>query len=632
MASSEGEVADQPTVGDATSEPGLRERLLSLPVELFGEICSFLDAMELWHLSLTDETFWSVLASAKSYPIWHRSFKQTVPSMPKCPETMSPPSFARFMLVESCMVCRLKPWNMSLDYFHRVRYCDPCRQSNIISENTVLELYPDFPPQFLEYLSSNAVGSNGLTLGGVYYGSYRIQRNYLKETVTGVYKLWKSLSNTASIEVANARLIERLEKYANDRIWCGLKMRIWHSEASKWKSAQLAKLKEKRRAMVNAKLLELGYHRADFPGWHSEVYSAVALTAEEWERIRPIVIDATEMNKKIRIENERQARKNQRLRALSNLWNDVVHVASGTRAGYMSEKAICFNLDEFLDSAPVATLVEVDTDGILPQELESIRPHAQQFAIQRRQRYLVKLRNIRNGLPLDQVNEEEWSSLSSDETIAKLDTIAAPLVQAVNGFWDLERKTVDWYPSGCLSDSYVNTGVLSSVEGLAPGLIPKILKTIGKNPTIEARAVTSGSWTRNAVWYRCARCDERFAPHLRFIELISHYLEKKLWFDKASDAREKALIQSSGSKDPLSCSTILNDHDWNEEEYIIASDNSYDKARITKRQHQLEATYGNNPEDYDHEDFTTRSRRSAKKATERRPMYFAALKIHIEHV
>lgn len=38
MASSEGEVADQPTVGDATREPGLRERLLSLPVELFGEV------------------------------------------------------------------------------------------------------------------------------------------------------------------------------------------------------------------------------------------------------------------------------------------------------------------------------------------------------------------------------------------------------------------------------------------------------------------------------------------------------------------------------------------------------------------------------------------------------------------
>lgn len=182
----------------------------------------------------------------------------------------------------------------------------------------------------------------------------------------------------------------------------------------------------------------------------------------------------------------------------------------------MAEKTVCFNLDEFLSSAPIAALLEADTDGIPEQVVESMRTHAQEFAIQGRRRYLVKLRNIRNGLPLDQVNEEEWSSLSSNETIAKLDTIAAPLVQAANGFWDSERKTVDWYPSPCLSGSYVDSGVLSSVDSLAPGLIPKILKSIGKDPTIESRIVVNGNWTR----YRCARCDEIFAPHFRLIDLV----------------------------------------------------------------------------------------------------------------
>ncbi|KIO33073.1 hypothetical protein M407DRAFT_204460 [Tulasnella calospora MUT 4182] len=156
----------------------------------------------------------------------------------------------------------------------------------------------------------------------------------------------------------------------------------------------------------------------------------------------------------------------------------------------------------------------------------------------------------------------------------------------------------------------------------------------------------SGNWRQKPAVYRCARCDERVSPHLTFTELISHYLENKVWFDKASDAREKAFIKSSNSKDPPSYSTLFNGHDWNADGNIIASDNSRDKARVTRLQNQLEAAYGNDPEDYNGQDFTTKSRRSINKAPERRirricrlcpegfspkPMYFAALKIHIEH-
>ncbi|KAG8906406.1 hypothetical protein FRC01_008032, partial [Tulasnella sp. 417] len=103
MASAEGEAVKQTIVGDDTTKTGLRERLLSLPVELFGEICSFLDALELRCLSLVDGTFWSVLVSAKSDPIWRQAFKRVIPPMPECPETMSAPDYAQFMLVESCM-------------------------------------------------------------------------------------------------------------------------------------------------------------------------------------------------------------------------------------------------------------------------------------------------------------------------------------------------------------------------------------------------------------------------------------------------------------------------------------------------------------------------------------------------
>ncbi|KAG8928761.1 hypothetical protein FRC01_005392 [Tulasnella sp. 417] len=519
---------------------------------------------------------------------------------------------------------------------------------DIISEKVVLELYPDFPSEFLKYLSSDAVSSAGATLASVHYVKREYQNNYFKMTVAGVYELWKSLSETAeNLELANTQLTARLARYADDRILSGLKMKHWQVTSAKLKSAQLAKIRGERRAIIFAKLTELGYLEADFPRYHFEVNNPVALADQEWERIRPIMVKVTESNRNMRIENQRLIRKNERSRALTNLWNDAVNIASGTRSVFLMEKGACYSLNDFVGQAPVAALLEADTDGIPAQDLDSIRPNALQFAIEQRRQYLVKLRNIRNGLPLEQFSGEEWLSLSNDETIAKLDTIAAELVQAVNGFWDSKRKTVDWYPSPVLGRSNVDFGVLSPAEGLAPGLISKLLETLGKDPSIEASAVTTGNWIRKAVRYRCARCDERVAPHLTFTELISHYLERKIWFDKASDAKAKALVESPGSNEPLSRSTLFNDHDWNTAEDIIASDNSHDKARITKRQNQLENAYGNDLEDYDREDVNTRSRRSAKKVIERRtrricrlcpegfspqPMYFATLKIHIEHI
>ncbi|KAG8939487.1 hypothetical protein FRC04_006263, partial [Tulasnella sp. 424] len=520
---------------------------------------------------------------------------------------MSGPDYARFMLVDSCMV----------------------RAGGFI-------IQPE--NDFAEHARIRSVGSDDASLANYRSRWHGSKRQYHKVTVGEVYKLWKSLSETPAL--ANPRLTERLQKYADNRIKSGLKMYAWHMAVRECKRAELAKIKEERTASIRAKLSELGHQEIDFPRWHVEVNKSVALTDEEWERIRPVIEGVAESNKSSRIWSQGLRRRNKRSRALNVLWNGAVAVASGTRAVYHAERSVCPNFNEFLCLPPAAELIAADTDGISAAEQDSIRPQAVQFAIQGRRRTLTKLHNMLKGLPLDQTNEEEWSSLSNDEAIARLDTIAAELAQAVNGFWDSKRKVVDWYPSTYFRAQYLDSGVLSPAQGLAPGLIAKTLESIGKSPDTEAGAVTSWNW-RKPVQFRCARCDERVAPYLTFSDMISHFLEKKVWFDKASLAREKALAENLS----LSHHTFFDDHDWNSEGDLIVTETSHDKARVTRLQTQLEAAYGNDPEDYDGEDFTTRSRRSAKQKPERRtrricrlcpegsapqPMYFATLKIHIE--
>ncbi|KAG9045710.1 hypothetical protein FS837_005797 [Tulasnella sp. UAMH 9824] len=530
VASSDAEAVEQPVDGDSPTEPGLRELLLSLPVELFGEICSFLDATELRCLSLADKTFWSVLVSDKSDPIWRQAFKRVVPPMPDCPEAMSSSDYAQLMLVKACT--------------------------------------------------------------------------------------------------------------------SGLKMKDWELTAAEWNTTEVKRVVKERKAFILSKLLDLGFGEADFPRYCYEVNLAKALDDEGWERIQPTVVSAAESSKISRLSTERWRRRNDRSRSLQVLWHEVVAIASGTRAVYAAEKSACSDFREFIRFAPVEALLEADTEDIPAQAIDSIRPDSLQFVIQGRRRYVVRLRNILDGLPPDHTNEEEWASLSHEETIAKLDVIAARLAKAVNGFWNPKQKRVDWYPSSHLSTPYVDLAVLSPVEELVPGLIIKMLESIDKDPDTESGAVAGSWWDRKMVGYRCARCDESVAPYLTFKEMISHFLEKKVWFDKASDAREKALAESPGSKDSHFHSILFNDHDWHSEGDIMVSDDSHEKARVRKLQNQLEAAYGNDPEDYNGEDFTTRSRRSAKQAPQRRtrricrlcpegfspkPMYFATLKIHIEH-
>ncbi|KAG8917100.1 hypothetical protein FRC01_002664 [Tulasnella sp. 417] len=427
-----------------------------------------------------------------------------------------------------------------------------------------------------------------------------------------------------------------------------MKMADWQIAFAAWKVEHRAKLQKERRAAILAKLTDLGYHEVDFPRWDPEVNKAEALTEEEWERIRSAVVAAAKSKEDGRIADEARRREMERSRALTPLWNQVVAAASGTRAVYTAEKVACSDFDEFLTFAPIAALMAADTDGIPAQTLDPLRPGALQFVIQLRRRHLVGLRNILDGLPLDHIDEEEWSSLTDEETIAKLDTIAAHITKAGNAFWYPNRKQVDWYPSDYLASRQIDLSMLSPVESLSPGLVAKLLEIIGKDTNTDSAVVTSTCSGRDVVLYRCVRCDERVAPYLTFNQMVLHFLERKVWFGKASEAREKKLTESSRSKDPIWDSTLFNDHDWNLEGAIMVLDDSRKKERIRDLQIRFAATYGNDPSDRVGGVFTTPGyNKSTNQAPQRptrricrlcpegfspKPMFLATLKIHIQHI
>ncbi|KAG8981674.1 hypothetical protein FRB90_007075, partial [Tulasnella sp. 427] len=465
---------------------------------------------------------------------------------------------------------------------------------------------------------------------------------YLKATLNEINKLWKSTSSSDDAIQPLNQLKKRLQKYADGRIEIGSSLSKWRHSFESFKSAERARISHERRSCLLSKMEALGYEERDFPRWHPDVNKSEILTDDEWERIRPALQEAAERNKNYRLSDEIWRRKAGRNRALQGVWNQAVAAASGTRIHYW-ERAACSDFNQFLKLPSVAALLDADHSVIPATDLESVKPEARRLAIEGRRRTLTKLDNILKGLPVDFNDDEEWSLLSDDQVISKLDTISAELVLAVSGFWEAKQKTIKWYPARNVLDPPATANLLHPLRTLAPGLIEKLLEAMNKPADTLAETVNSCQWRQKMPLYRCTRCDERFAPYLMFPDLVSHFVEKKIWFDKATGTSGKTLGDLTSSDIPPK---LLNSHDWNAEGQLMVLDNPHEKARITKLQKQVEAGYGNEPEDYDGADFTTRSRRSTNQAPERRtrricrlcppgfsplPMYFATLKLHIEN-
>ncbi|KAG8918803.1 hypothetical protein FRC00_012061, partial [Tulasnella sp. 408] len=236
-------------------------------------ICSFLDAIELRCLALVDKTFWSILVSEKSDPIWRQTFKRVVPPMPECPGAMSGSDYAQFMLVKACTVSALE----------------------VISRQRPSALTDHMHDKICQV--NGWASPDGSCVADFRVSSYGSKRQYLKVTVAEVYKLWKSMSETSNtLELANAQLILRLEKYRENRIKSGLKMKDWQVTAAEWNTAEVKRVVEERKTLILSKLLEIGYDEADFPRYCPEVFLTKSLDDEGWRSHNQAVMNGNKFD------------------------------------------------------------------------------------------------------------------------------------------------------------------------------------------------------------------------------------------------------------------------------------------------------------------------------------------------
>ncbi|KDQ56778.1 hypothetical protein JAAARDRAFT_207845 [Jaapia argillacea MUCL 33604] len=119
----------------------LASPLLSTPLDVFFEICSYLNPKNLLALSRVSKPLRRVLMSRNSISVW-KSARQLIPGLPECPSLMSEPEWAYLIFGTTCQSC----WRVrvrKVEFALRRRVCEACMDQHLVDADELPERFPN---------------------------------------------------------------------------------------------------------------------------------------------------------------------------------------------------------------------------------------------------------------------------------------------------------------------------------------------------------------------------------------------------------------------------------------------------------------------------------------------------------
>ncbi|KIO33104.1 hypothetical protein M407DRAFT_65782 [Tulasnella calospora MUT 4182] len=75
--------------------------LMNMPVDIFTEVCSYLDPYDLRRLALTSKRLWDILMTKDAKHIWKTALA-AVPDLPECPKDINEPQYVCLLYSSEC--------------------------------------------------------------------------------------------------------------------------------------------------------------------------------------------------------------------------------------------------------------------------------------------------------------------------------------------------------------------------------------------------------------------------------------------------------------------------------------------------------------------------------------------------
>ncbi|KDQ56780.1 hypothetical protein JAAARDRAFT_194740 [Jaapia argillacea MUCL 33604] len=119
----------------------LASPLLSTPLDVFYEICSYLHPKDLLALSRVSKPMRGVLMSRNSVSAW-KSARQRISGFPECPSLTSEPEWAYLIFGTTCQSC----WKYrvrKVEFALRRRVCEACVDQHLVNADEFAKRFPN---------------------------------------------------------------------------------------------------------------------------------------------------------------------------------------------------------------------------------------------------------------------------------------------------------------------------------------------------------------------------------------------------------------------------------------------------------------------------------------------------------
>ncbi|KLO11643.1 hypothetical protein SCHPADRAFT_460857 [Schizopora paradoxa] len=357
---------------------GKLSKFLSLPLDIVLEVASFLQPLDLLHLSRTNTQLRSIFMSKTSKYVWKRT--REVMNLPSCPEDVCEPEYASFVFDKDCHVCgasNIDAWSFST----RIRLCKSCRNVNFLPAKKILEVM-DLPrSEMVELLEDNVM----INLVCAYEG-YGFEDDDIEDATFFVPDVVEMVGRYSILLRSGSE--ERLSNFLENRqdacsSQCDDKylLRVWEHNVRARRQEKLSAARERRRESIIAKLHELGYSNDDLPDemtisgvslrWADLLDVPHDLNPRIWKSIRPRLEAMIEEYRGQLALRSLQRKRAKRWDQLQVLYDKVLGLVN------MSENDVLIpSLQDVLQYPSFKELLEGDDkeDDIVKSEWEALLP------------------------------------------------------------------------------------------------------------------------------------------------------------------------------------------------------------------------------------------------------------------
>ncbi|KAF8503939.1 hypothetical protein BU17DRAFT_101596 [Hysterangium stoloniferum] len=518
---------------------GKLAKLLEMPMDIFYEVCSHVEPVDLLHVARTSKHFHTMLMSRESKPLW-RAARSNCVGLPDCPSDISEATYARLLFEKDCHEC-LAPRTLKVDFVLRSRLCRLCRKLLLVSGEELLEKVPGFTEELLDCVPSAFV------LEAFFQDLERNRKHgtFRKDQVNALLdRLREAVSPNLPEEEAKVAKIKFIAKEV-----ASVKTIVKHTrEISNWiylnykaKSAAETETSKKRKSEIYTKLNELGYNEEDFPNtraWHKLTEQPKELTSRTWKTLRPKLEDILQEFKKQRDETARKTREARRRLELATYISQLLQEREDTN------RQLYMNLQDAFALPTAESLItdEDDEQGITVEKWEANKiqiitemdDYAERIRVELKE--LISHSQLRPPSLVDGFVMNPLKASDIDDTF-----LASPSTQFECSVCD---KSVQ-YP-----------GMLKHAHNWTARWSTKAFRFSPTKTTI-AQALVSfmGRFTAHSVVvhgriFQCLRCENKISHPMEWSELVQHFELAQVWH-KSTPYHDHSLGRAEGPDRPL---------------------------------------------------------------------------------